>query len=93
MIAVTDWTRVVPQGAAGVVWLTVSGAAPVTRLEVDLLGDGRDAPTVVYGADLRRVRGLAWVPPLRGAYGLQVRAMDIRGCVDATGMRREVEVQ
>lgn len=93
MIVVTEYPRTLPVATPGVVTLTLTGAAPVTHLEVDLLGDGQAALTTLWGDDLRVVRGLAWVPRQRGVYGLQVRASDLRGCTDATGARREVTVR
>lgn len=93
MITVQSWSPSVAVGAVGVVTFSVASERPVVRLEVDPLGDGRVAPTIVRGDDLRAVLALAFVPEVAGTFSLQVRAFDDVGCSDATGVRREVVVQ
>lgn len=70
----------------------LTSARPIVRLEVDPLDDGLVAPTIVTGADLRLVVGLAFTPEKAGTFSVQVRAIDDAGCVGATGLRRDVTV-
>jgi hypothetical protein len=75
------------------VTFSVASARPIVRLEVDPLGDGLPAVTVVQGDDLRPVLALAFAPAVRGTFSVQVRAIDAAGCTGATGLRRDVVVR
>lgn len=92
MISVQGWSREIALGSPGVVTFSLNSVRRVVRLEVDPLGDGLAAPTVVTGADLRLVVALAFTPEKAGTYSVQVRARDEAGCEGATGLRRDVVV-
>lgn len=92
MITVQSWSPRVALGSIGVVTFSVASTRPVVRLEVDPLGDGLPAPTVVRGEDLRPVLALAFRPTARGTFSVQVRAVDADGCEGATGLRRDLVV-
>lgn len=92
MIAIEGWSRVIALGSMGVVTFTLDSVRRVVRLEVDLLGDGVAAPTIVTGDDLRLVVALAFTPEKAGTYSVQVRAVDEAGCEGATGLRRDVVI-
>lgn len=77
----------------GVVTFNVDATRPVVRLEVDPLGDGLPAATVVNGDDLRPVVALAFRPEVVGTFSVQLRATDDAGCVGSTGLRRDVVVK
>jgi hypothetical protein len=80
-------------GQPGIVTFRVESESPIVALDVDLLGDGVEAPTRVTGNDLRPVLALAFLPALPGTFELQLRARDASGCEGATGLRRDVTVQ
>lgn len=92
MITVQSWSRKVALGTVGVVTFSLASARPVVGLEIDPLGDGLPAVTVVRGDDLRPVVGLLFQPATAGTFSLQVRAVDAAGCEGATGLRRDVVV-
>lgn len=80
-------------GTAGVITFGLQSVRPVVLMEVDPLGDGLPAPTVVRGEDLRDVVALKFLPEARGSFELQMRVTDSAGCVGLTGLRRDLVVQ
>lgn len=75
------------------VMFALGSARPVTRVVIDLMGDGLAAPTTVQGEDLRPVVGLVFRPETRGTFELQLRATDACGHEGVTGLKREVRIQ
>jgi hypothetical protein len=92
VISVLDWPRTVPVGQMATVLFALNATLPVTRVVIDLMGDGLAAPTTVQGVDLRPVVGLVFRPEARGTFELQLRATDACGREGVTGLKREVRV-
>lgn len=78
-------------GGRAVVTFAVTAEVPVVALTLDLIGDGEPGVEVV-GPDLRAVSALELVPRRAGRWWWQVRARDVCGGEDATGVPRWVEV-
>lgn len=90
----TDWPRTIALGTFGVVTARASGPSPVTSILVDLQGDG--ASSVVYDLPDARSPSGASLPvwgSVAGTYRLVLEAVDVEGCVAATGLVRLVTVQ
>lgn len=68
------------------------GAAPIRRIDLDLLGDGM-VEQRIYADDLRDLAAMYLRPQRIGRFQLQIRIADANGCTDVTGVAREVRVQ
>jgi hypothetical protein len=75
--------------------LNVTGPRTVAVLETTLIGGGVPAvDRTIIGTDLRSVRSLWFTPRRTGTYGIEVRAVDVAGCVGSTaGQVRNVVVR
>lgn len=72
----------------------VIGVRRVTRILVDLLGDGQPGWQLTFDdpEDGRNLRGLLVRPWRAGLFNLTISAVDEAGCTGATGLQRTINV-
>ena len=80
--------------------ITLENVEPIVVLDVVLLAGGSSGAPVdglgsrIVGTDLRDVRALAFRVPRVGSFGVQIRALDVRGCRGSSaGQVRNVVVR
>ena len=91
-ITIIDWSRAAKVGQPASVYFQLQHSAPITKVLIDLIGDG-DPATEVTCADAREIAGAYFVPRRPGTFGLVVSMADVTGKIVAqTGLRRDVVV-